>query len=322
MTIDRRSVLRLAGAASLTMAMHGAVRAEGGPSPATAAIPFAHRTPIRMGAVALRVRNLSTTTSFYRSALGLEVVDRSSVSTVLGAGGVPLLHLLARPDARAARRDEAGLYHTAFLMPSRADLGRWLVHAARNRVDLTGFADHTVSEAVYLDDPEGNGIEVYADRPAETWVWKDGSVTMGTSELDVDGLLALARAVGDDFDAVPGGTRIGHVHLKVGAVRPGLEFYGDALGLSSTRKERADAAFLSSGGYHHHVAINAWDSPGATERDPSASGLEFLSLEVRDADVLSAQQFRLVRPGSVPTLVEGGIEATDPWGTKVRLLRI
>ena len=160
MTIDltRRTLLHLAGASSLAAAAAAAARAEGaaggvGPT-------FASQTPMRIGMVTLRVRNLDLVADFYRDAIGLTVMQRTATGARLGAGGVPLLDLSRRANAATEPRNAAGLYHTAFLMPTRKDLARWLVHAATNKVQLSGFADHLVSESVYLDDPEGNGIEV------------------------------------------------------------------------------------------------------------------------------------------------------------------
>jgi len=184
MTIDltRRTLLHLAGASSLSAAALAAAQAEGtagggGPT-------FANRTPMRIGMVNLRVRDLDKVADYYRDAIGLTVMARSMMGALFGAGGVALLHLQRRESSAREARNAAGLYHTAFLMPTRKDLARWLVHAAANKIPLSGFADHLVSESIYLDDPEGNGIEVYADRAPETWKWEAGSVAMATDQLD------------------------------------------------------------------------------------------------------------------------------------------
>src|SRR6184192_1336068 len=187
--MTRRTLLQLAGASSLAAAAAAAARAEeggggGGPT-------FANRTPMRIGMVTLRVRNLDPVADFYRDVIGLTVMERTATGAQLGSGGVRLLALEAHPQAASESRNAAGLFHTAFLMPARKDLARWLVHAAINRVTLSGFADHLVSESVYLDDPEGNGIEVYADRDPSLWQWSAGSVAMATDQLDIDGLLTL-----------------------------------------------------------------------------------------------------------------------------------
>lgn len=283
-------------------------------------MPFALRTPMHCGAVALRVRDLDRVADYYRHLLGLDMIDRTRETAVLGAGGVALLRLTARPGAPYEPPTQAGLFHTAFLMPTRRDLARWIMHVASARIPVTGASDHAVSEAVYLDDPEGNGIEVYSDRPPERWQWAGGVVQMGTYALDVDSLLALARADARRYQGAPAQLRIGHVHLRVGDIPRGRAFYHEGVGLDPTR-ERAGAAFLSSGGYHHHVAMNTWRSGGAGGRDPRQTGLDWFSLSVTEAALIEAQAARLESLGArVRPLDGGGIEATDPWGTGLRLI--
>src|SRR5436305_4626522 len=153
-------------------------------------VTFANRTPLRIGSVGLKARDLSRLSDFYSQALGLQVIDRDSKTARLGAGGITLLELEAAPDANPDDPRTAGLYHTAFLQPTRADLGRWLAHAARNRVALTGASDHLVSEAIYLDDLEGNGIEVYRDRMPQEWRWNGERIQMANERLDLDNLAA------------------------------------------------------------------------------------------------------------------------------------
>lgn len=320
----RRRLLALAGASTLSAAMAGAVRAEGGgvavaAAPPAAALPrpFATTTPVRIGAAALRVRDPGAMALWYGQVLGLTVLERGPDGAVMGADGVPLLHLIAAPDASPDSPSSAGLFHIAFLMPDRAALARWLVHAAAMRVPLDGFADHSVSEAVYLSDPEGNGLEVYADRPREKWLWQNGVVTMGTYSLDIDGLLALADTRSDSYGIVPPGTRIGHVHLRVGDIPAGRTFYESGLGLASTRGLRTDSAFLASGGYHHHVALNIWQSAGAPPRDPRAAGLAWFELVVTDPALMAGIASRMPRAEAAGA---GRLVAADPWGTEVRII--
>lgn len=335
MTFDpmRRTLLRLAGAASLSAAMAGAVRAEGGvlhlldrsaPDEDTASdtLPFANLTPIRCGEAALRVRDLDAMIAFYRGAIGLDLLDRTAGSAAMGVDGVALLHLLSRPDAPFEQPSEAGLFHIAFLMPSRTDLARWLVHAAFTRIPLTGFADHSVSEAIYLNDPEGNGLEVYADRPKERWQWNGKVVTMGTQPLDIDAIVALTDTTRDSYTAAPGKLRIGHMHLRVGDIDAGRGFYEQALGLDSTRDRNPSSAFLSSGGYHHHLAMNIWNSAGAGERRDEATGLDWFSLHVEDAALMTAQRQRLADAGRSVAETGSGFETRDPWGTSLRLIAV
>ena len=321
MTIDltRRTLLHLAGASSLGAAAASAAQAEGaanggGPT-------FANRTPMRVGMVTLRVRDLDNVADYYRDAIGLTVMHRSATGARLGSGGMPLLDLERREGAARGAQNAASLYHTAFLMPTRKDLARWLVHAAANRIPLSGFADHLVSESVYLDDPEGNGIEVYADRAPELWKWESGTVTMATDPLDIDGLLALTDTRTTNYARAPDGLRIGHMHLRVGDIEQADRFYRGVIGFDPTRK-RTGAAFLSSGRYHHHLALNVWQSSGAGPRDGTSTGLAWFSLEIAAPEILAAQEQRLRQAGAPAAAIADGIETADPWGTKVRLIKI
>src|SRR4051812_24731559 len=317
--LTRRTLLHLAGASSFAAAAAAAARAEeggsgGGPT-------FANRTPMRIGMVTLRVRKLDVVADYYRDVLGLTVMERSATGAVLGAGGIKLLALEARPDAANEARTAAGLYHTAFLMPTRKDLARWLVNAAIHRVPMSGFADHRVSESVYLDDPEGNGIEVYADRDPSLWQWSDGTVTMATDQLDVDNLVSLTNTQVSDYAKAPDGLRIGHMHLRVGDLAKANGFYRETLGFDPTRA-RGGAAFLSSGRYHHHLGLNVWQSAGAGRRDEAATGLAWFSLEIEKPDLFDALEARLRKSSGDIVTVAGGIEVSDPWGTKVRLIKL
>jgi catechol 2,3-dioxygenase len=280
---------------------------------------FASRTPLHIGAVALKVRDLDRLTTFYRDALGLAVLEQGKDATVLGAGGVPFVHLEHSPGAKPDDTREAGLYHTAFLMPTRADLARWILHIARNKVPLSGASDHAVSEAFYLDDPEGNGIEVYSDRPAEMWQWAGDGLRMTTNPLDID---AIVREVPQTaaFAGAPDGLRIGHIHLRVGDVGAHEAFYRDTLGLDVTRR-RHGASFLSSGRYHHHVAGNVWHSAGAKMRDDNRAGLSWFAIEAADAEAFDRLENRLQQAGATVTRTPDGIETADPWGTRVRVTR-
>ena len=204
-------------------------------------------------------------------------------------------------------------------MPTRGDLARWVMHVAHNKVPLTGASDHGVSEAFYLDDPEGNGIEVYHDRPAETWQWTGNEVRMVTEALDIEDILHEAPPTAA-FAGAPDGLRIGHIHLRVGDVGRAETFYRDALGLEVTRR-RHGASFMSSGRYHHHIGGNVWHSAGAGARRENRAGLSWLSLEAGDEAVLASTKSRLERTGIALTSLPAGIEAADPWGTRVRIVR-
>src|SRR5262245_14938296 len=280
---------------------------------------FANRTPLHVGAYALKVRDLDRVTAFYRDVLGLAVLDQTKDGAVLGAGGVPFVHLEHRPNAKADDAREAGLYHTAFLMPTRADLARWILHVARHKVPLTGASDHAVSEAFYLDDPEGNGVEVYCDRPAETWEWTGADLRITTDPLDVESILREVPPTAT-YPGAPDGTRIGHVHLRVGNVPRAEAFYRDVLGLDVTRR-RQGATFLSSGRYHHHIAANVWHSAGVGRRDDDRAGLSWFSLEAADAAAFESAKERLAQAGAELTTTATGIATDDPWGTRLRITR-
>ena len=270
---------------------------------------------LRIGGVALAVRDLGRVAAFYRDVIGLQVVAQEDGAVLLGAGGAAFLELLHRPDALPDDPAAAGLFHTAFLLPSRADLGRWLAHFGALGGRLDGAADHLVSEAVYLHDPEGNGIEIYADKPRTAWPWRgegaERRVEMANQPLDAPGLL---RAADTPWAGTPPGTHIGHVHLRAGDVAEATRFYGGVLGLDITAA-RDKAVFLSSGGYHHHLAANTWQSAGAGRRDPARAGLQSVTLDVADGPALAGIARRVGSAGH--DLADRSL--VDPWGTVLAL---
>src|SRR3989440_601910 len=284
------------------------------PNP-SATVTFANRTPLHIGAVGLKARDLSRLTDFYREAIGLDVLDRDSTTARLGAGGVTLLELEAAPNATPDDPRTAGLYHTAFLQPTRADLARWLVHVAHSRVPLTGASDHAVSEAIYLDDPEGNGIEVYRDRLPEEWRWSGDRIRMTTERLDLDNLAADTGNTA--YAGAPEGLRIGHIHLRVGDLDATQKFYCDIVGLNPTAG-RGGALFMSSGRYHHHVGSNIWHSAGAGKRDDDRAGLSWFAIEAAD----EAERDAVLAQLKAANVALGGSaqrpEVRDPFGTRVR----
>lgn len=277
----------------------------------------ASRAPVHIGAVGMMVRDLDRITAYYRDMLGLSVQERTPQGAVLGAGGVALLELVQKPDALPDDARQAGLYHTAFLMPSRADLARWILHAAKDRVPISGASDHGVSEAIYLDDPEGNGVEVYSDRPREEWRRDGAQILQKTDPLDIDAIVRDVNRATATYPGAPDGLRIGHIHLRVGNVARAEAFYAGALGLDVTRR-RAGATFLSSGGYHHHVAVNVWHSDGASVRDPKQAGLDWFAMEINDAPTIDDIKKRLAAAGVPMEPIADGFAATDPWGTRIR----
>jgi catechol 2,3-dioxygenase len=213
---------------------------------------------MRMGAVHLTVADLARSLAYYEQAIGLRVHQRDDGVARLGAGGEDLIVLTEQPGAQSAE-GFSGLFHFALLVPTRTDLGRWLQHAAREHVQLTGLSDHVVSEALYVRDPDYHGIEIYADRPRETWEGKV-SERMTTIPLDTGDLL---RGLDDGpFQGLAEGTTMGHVHLCVADIPATVEFYR-GLGFDVMAQVGDQAAFLASGGYHHHIGANTWQSRGA-----------------------------------------------------------
>ncbi|WP_347267830.1 VOC family protein [Paracoccus sp. (in: a-proteobacteria)] len=251
--------------------------------------------PIRIARVALVVRDLARVGDFYQSVIGLERLSGDGAGMMLGAGGQPLLELrrdaMARPHPR-----EAGLFHTAFLLPGRPALAGWLAHAAGRGTRLEGAADHLVSEAIYLRDPEGNGVEVYADRPRSQWRHAGVQVVMDTAALDLPGLLAAADGT---WRGAPAGSGIGHVHLQVGDIALAEDFAMTRLGLACMAR-LPGAGFFASGGYHHHLAANVWNSRGAGRRSADAAGLAEVVLRAEAGAMAALTRTRL----------------TDPWGTR------
>jgi catechol 2,3-dioxygenase len=273
---------------------------------------YANRTPLHIGTVGLKARDLSRLTDFYTQAIGLQVIDRDTKTARLGAGGVTLLELEAAPNARPDDPRTAGLFHTAFLQPTRGDLARWLVHVAHTRVPLSGASDHAVSEAIYLDDPEGNGIEVYRDRLPEEWRWKGDRIHMTTERLNLDNLAADAGPA--PYANAPEGLRVGHIHLRVGDIEKAQAFYSGAVGLDVTAG-RHGALFLSSGHYHHHVGTNIWQSAGAGPRDEERAGLAWFTMEA-SPEALEGVREHLKKAGIAAADTNRGLEARDPWGTR------
>jgi catechol 2,3-dioxygenase len=240
---------------------------------------------IHMGPVELSVSDLERSLGYYRNAIGLDLLAGNGGKASLGAGGTELLRLVEEPGARPSH-GYSGLFHFALLVPDRASLGAWLTHAARDRVALTGASDHTVSEALYLRDPDHHGIEIYADRPREQWEGRVGQL-MGTVPLDLDDLVAAADG---DFDGLPDGTTMGHVHLSVADVDETTRFYRDRLGLDVTARLGDQAVFLSAGGYHHHLGGNTWNSRGAGRPPAGTATLHSFTIVVPGAETTETLQ--------------------------------
>ncbi|WP_246763689.1 VOC family protein [Rhizobium bangladeshense] len=278
---------------------------------------FALTRPAYIDQAHLVVTDLGLVSGFYQSMLGLKVIEETASGEVLGVGALPLLTLTTAGNAAPAPRNAAGLFHTAFLMPNRNELARWLRHAAHNNVALDGASDHLVSEAIYLSDPEGNGIEIYADRPHEEWKFhQDGMVEMATQRLD---LQALYNSAPDDrWEGMAEGTAIGHLHLQVGDIPQADAFYRDVLGLKLMARYPG-ASFFATGGYHHHLAANIWNSRGATARTDNMTGLSDYRIRFNDKAALDAAVSRLDALEVKSEKRDGGVFLRDPWGIGLTL---
>ncbi len=278
---------------------------------------FAFSRPAHVGEATLFVQDLAGVAGFYRDVIGLGVIEQSPSGVVMGTAGRPLLHLLTSSGLRAAPGQASGLFHTAFLMPDRAALGRWLVHAAHCGVALEGASDHLVSEAIYLSDPEGNGIEIYADRPHGQWTYTpDGLVKMDTLPFDLQALYDATPKTA--WQGMEDTVAIGHLHLKVGNVPEADRFFEQVLGLKKMAGYPS-ASFYATGDYHHHVAANVWMSKGAGARSAGMSGLSRYSLTYRDKPALERVTTTLDQL-EIPTRRHtDGLHFSDPWGMEVVL---
>ncbi|UOM34064.1 VOC family protein [Acuticoccus sp. I52.16.1] len=262
--------------------------------------------------ITLTVKDLAKVRDFYVDVVGLRVLDEAAGVAHLGVDGAALLELVADPAVTIGQPRFPGLFHTAFLLPSHADLGAWLHFAAGRRYRLDGAADHAVSDAVYLSDPEGNGIEIYADRPRETWPWKDGEVQFVNDPMDFEGIAGRAKA---PWQGAPAGTIVGHVHLRVGELGAARAFYGEVLGLPVTASHYSGAMFYGAGRYHHHLGTNIWASRGAGARPIGTTGLARVTFTAIDAPEPIAA--RADKAGIPVERVDEGIVLADPWGTQV-----
>jgi catechol 2,3-dioxygenase len=260
----------------------------------------------RMGAVHLTVADLDRSLAYYESQIGLRVHARDEERAQLGTGGEDLLVLTEEPGARPAD-GYSGLFHFALLVPERVDLARWLAHAARDRLALSGLSDHFVSEAIYLRDPDHHGIEIYADRPRELW---EGQVErLTTLPLDTNDLLAtLEDPLAEPFDGLAGGTVMGHVHLCVADVAESVNYYRDVVGFGLMVQLGDQAAFLSAGGYHHHLGGNTWQSAGRPYAPEGHARLTQMTIVLPDEASRAAVAERV-----------GGVEVRDPSGIPVVL---
>ena len=271
-----------------------------------------------LGAVHLSVADLDRSLSYYTREIGLRVLEKAAGRASLGTGTDVLL-VLEEVSGAEPSGGYTGLYHFALLLPERADLARWLAHAARDRVRVGGASDHFVSEALYLTDPDGHGIEIYWDRPRSTW---EGQVAarMTTLPLDIPAILGeLANPASEPFDGMPPGTALGHLHLKVAEIPGTVAFYSDLLGFGLMARFGGQAAFLSAGGYHHHLGANTWESAGAAPAPEGSARLLRATVVLPDARERDRLLARVEAAGLRSAEVGGAPEVSDPSGNRLLL---
>lgn len=271
-----------------------------------------------IGAVHLQIADLHRSVDYYTQVLGFDVLERDGTNAVMGVAEtgrtIATLHE-KRGIAPVPRNGRLGLYHFAMLLPDRSALGRFAAHVFRQHMRV-GMADHAVSEALYLSDPDGLGIEVYADRPRETWRHRGNELYMVTEPLDIGGVIAAGED--RDWDGAAAGTLVGHVHLHVGGLAEAERFYHSALGFEKTVWSYPGALFLSAGGYHHHLGTNVW-SPGGPPGPDEAQLLEWELMVPTRADAGTAAR-RLTEAGYSVAEGHAGWRSADPWGTRLHIV--
>ena len=270
-------------------------------------------------AVRLNVRDPERVGDFYRETIGLRALGSDAGILRMGVGAETLVELASSPSAPARPRGTTGLFHLAILVPTRHALALALRRVAGSGGSLTGVADHLVSESLYLDDPEGNGIEIYRDRPREEWPRAGGQIEMATLPLDLDRLAAEAGNADEDQAGVPASTRIGHVHLNVADLERAEAFYCELLGFEVTVRSFPGALFVATAGYHHDLGLNTWSSLGGPPPPEGALGMSHFELVVEDSDQLRRVERRLEGAGVESTRAAGAISVADPFGNGVLL---
>ena len=281
-----------------------------------------HHSPIgHIQHVELKVLNLAVSIPFYTQKLGFTVLERTDDSVRLGTvDGFPILTLRQLTSGTRKPPRTAGLYHVAILVPTRADLGQLLIHLVNAKVPLQGASDHMISEAIYLADPDGNGIELAADTNPSEWPWVNGELDIlsGNGPMDVDAVVAEAKP--QPFTGLPSGTLLGHLHLHASELEPMRKFYTEGLGMEVVINLPRSAIFMSYGKYHHHLAANVWNGVGAKPEPATSAGLSYA--EIRLPDELSIQTIaeRLSALKAPVELGDHGLWSTDPSGNRIHVV--
>jgi catechol 2,3-dioxygenase len=276
-----------------------------------------------LGVAHLTVSDLGRSTSFYQDNIGLKLLRTDESSASLGTSQTRLLFLTEKPGARLAQ-GVTGLYHFALLLPSRYELARTLQHLVESRTRLGGFADHAVSEAIYLSDPDGHGIEIYRDRPRTEWEYKEGRLVITTEPFDMDGVMGELGDTGTTWKGIHPQTVMGHMHLHVADIEASRRFYVDVLGFDLVARYGASAIFVSAGGYHHHIGLNTWAGIGAPPPPADALRLQYFELRLPDDRALARVADRIQTADPAVAVREENTSANgfcvrDPAGNQVLL---
>ncbi|NTV63999.1 MAG: VOC family protein [Oscillochloris sp.] len=274
--------------------------------------PFTIHPETSLGPVRLMVADLKRSLEFYSGLLGMQATPRGDGTVGVGAGETTLLLLAEQPGAQPKPPQATGLYHVALLLPSRPDLGRMIQRFAETRYPLSGASDHLVSEALYLNDPDGNGLEIYADRPRETWVYAHNQVRMVVDPLDIDDILGEIADDSTRWSGMPIGSRVGHVHLQVHDLPSSEAFYCGVLGFDVVARYGPGALFVSAGGYHHHLGLNTWAGVGAPPPPTDAAGLGYLTIQLPNRVARDAVVARAHEAGVASKEIAHGILVRDP----------
>jgi len=265
-----------------------------------------------IGEIQLYVSNLERSLRYYQDGLGFKLLSRENGEAVLGTGDRRLITLIEKPGAHRIPKT-TGLYHFAVLLPDRRGLARLLYHLAESEIEVQGAADHGVSEALYLSDPDGIGIELYRDRKPGEWPVDDlGKLQMGTEELNIDDLVLELKKGVPDWTGLPENTKIGHVHLHVRDLAEAEQFYTRLLGFQLMQRYESGAIFVSAGGYHHHIGLNIWAGVGAPPPPTDAVGLRWFEIVLPDSTSLEAVQTRLQEANIPVETLTGAILIHDP----------
>ncbi len=265
--------------------------------------------------VTLKVQDLERSIQFYQNVIGFKILEKTTSEAKLTANGTNALLTLVQPDPISPKEmRRTGLYHFALLLPSRKDLANWLKHTLEHQFPLQGASDHKVSEAIYLSDPDGNGIEVYRDRPSEDWL-KNGEVSMDTLPLDAEELLSHCSV--DGWHGLPEKTIMGHIHLHVSDISEARDFYVNLLGFDVVMSYGSQALFLSTNQYHHHIGLNTWNGTGVSAPSENSVGMQDFTIQYPSKPSLEGAIKRL---GERVETLSGVTYTTDPAGNRIKLV--